>query len=1158
MFALRFQSLGLMWLIFGAHVMGQSSSDSFIGSYHGIWAKENPARFVQFVFESKENDRHAGYIDFGNNQVFPFTLISVNEDTWELKWDDSPDGPGGIDRFQIIQTPNGSCLAGNFHLASQDGIAQNLLVMIWLDQSLTQNPHKFPPLETPEIIDVVEADFSVYTAENGLAGNAVRSITQTADGYLWFGTTDGLSRFDGQDWRSFNPKSNPALPDDNITSLIPSTNGNLIVATKYSGIFFYNGLQFTPASCNEKIAQRWTRNLSQAPDGSLWFLLDESRTLCRLITDDRLTEWSLNDLFPLKLGDTRIPNTVNDIIALPENNVILGTTFGIRSFNAENQSVSCASFGWMNCSPVLSSQGGFWINYQNALVFTNPEIVPNKGINIPVYGDFIESRKSGIWLLNNSQRLVYQLKNDVAYRYQDIREKLNSTFNYILEDHEGNIWVTSASTGVGRLKPKLIQYFTTEPYGQPQVVQADDKGNVHIANLGSFVSWDGNKFEKIIMDEELKRKSPSLDPRILNRILSHECLALSFTKTNETWYGLALHGRDNKDRINMISDPIPLIARKQDETIEFFYHDDSFYGVRDGHSIAISRNDEVWYATDRGVYLWKEGEINHWDKDLHASCIFIDSSDRVLLGGYDEGLYIVDGAEVQQLDSTTDGLSSNTVLSIYQDQQGTLWLGSDEGITRISEKEIQTFKTGASFLQLPILSILEDEYGIMWFGTPNGIFAVEENSFDEILFGNRTDLRAIRFGRKDGIENESVYADFSPSAARAINGDLYFCVHQGMIRFDPVEAMRYVSGPSLKITKCLRPDRIYFDHDQPAFHLQGNQLTLPPEAQQVIAFDYSALSFAYPEDIRYEYRLQGISEQWTNADDQRRAWFTNLAPGDYSFEVRAFSHNDAISPKPATLALHIQPFYYQTWIFRLGLIGMVALLIAGLHRWRLRYRVRIKALENQIELDAERSRIARDMHDEIGSSLAQIRLLGELGRKFEGRTGESESLARQISNLAHAAAKSMREIIWSLNPDKSAVDDLEDYIRSMADQLFEGSTIQTQISVQRSTDSLILSPTFRRQLVLILKGILTNTLLHSRANELHIEVDISIEGLAFRIQDNGIGFDRSALPADAHGLSAIDQRVEEMHGSIMLESDAGKGTVYSIYLPYEQNKIVRD
>lgn len=1131
----RFGRIG--WSAYPVRVVFSAQQD---GAYHGLYylvrphGVEEPGGMIQII--RRDGHTWEARVQIGENE---HTVPDVKE----------------------VETVHGPALAGNLPVGSS-----LLLVVVWLDPDLPVHPAVLPEPVNPQIVETTNYHLAFYSSEDGLAGNAGRSITQTPDGYIWIGTHDGLSRFDGVNWKSFGPNTTPALSDPAVKALTPTPDGRLLVGTKSDGIFFFDGKTFQPSLSNHlKPGTDWEINNPEfAEDGAIWFVSDWGKILCRLGSDGSLETWTAEELTGISAGQVRSEFLLDRHFVISSNKVLVAAGFGKGARILDRSDDSIVYVDWNPALPYSERGELVFSSFDEALVFYDPDWNAEEVIGGPLTlskMQFFPGQRVGEYLGKSPWNFIRMRGRNIT-SFPDAAKKYPSARPY--QDREGNLWLVTGSSGVVRLRAHEIEVVVDERpthvgrLNTPKMVVADSEGNIHFTTWGTISKFDGVAFEDFWLEDEWNRQWQIPENRPITQFLRHSCLTLDPDDEAVRWVGLGNIRLDNADVVKQIDvnsgRRVPLLARVDQDSTQFFHHESFPLGALHAYAVAATPSGTVYVGNDQGLFVLNDGELDYWNETVgldpfEVMAIQVDSRGRVLFGGADSGLFIIEEDRPFRVLRREDGLSSNTVMSLFADQSGAIWIGTDHGVNRLDGGELQSFTDGAAFLSSEVLATIEDHLGNLWFGTDGGIFAVKRSAFDDYRAGRIDDLGALKFGLSDGMKNEGIFTWCTPSAARTPDNSLLFCTQKDLVRFDPEQLLATVVPPIIDITGCSQPDRTYLDRSISLGLYDGQRLDLPPEAQHVLFVDYAARVFSYPEKVRHQYRLRGVFDEWRNAGAQRRAMFTRLAPGDYTFEVRAINHNDAVSPRIATLPIHLAPYYYQTLWFRLG----VALTILGaaflFYRWRLGYQNRILALEKKMEMNSERSRIARDMHDEIGSSLAQMRLLGELAGDLETENEETGQLASQIERLAVNSSRSLREIIWSLNAEKSSVDDLAEYLDVLVRDFFNGTGIRAEVTASKKETSLELSPQHRRQIVLICKGVMSNVLKHSKADRFSLEIESRAGELQLIFKDNGVGFDPEKVPVDSHGLQSIRERVSLLGGELTITSNVGKGTTMLVTVP---------
>jgi hypothetical protein len=309
-------------------------------------------------------------------------------------------------------------------------------------------------------------------------------------------------------------------------------------------------------------------------------------------------------------------------------------------------------------------------------------------------------------------------------------------------------------------------------------------------------------------------------------------------------------------------------------------------------------------------------------------------------------------------------------------------------------------------------------------------------------------------------------------------------------------------------------------------------LRVPPGKQR-FEFHYAGLSFTAPEKVRFEYKLEGLEEDWVDAGTRRAALYSYLQPGNYRFHVRACNNDGVWNDAGVSLGLIVLPHFWQTWWFRLlAGLGVLLLFVAG-------YEIRL-GVDRRLAL--LRLRVARDLHDEVGSNLGSIALLTEVISKQ--RNAPSAEVG-EIRRVAVQTIDSLRDIVWFLDP---AGDDMRNLVLRMKDAartLLPGIPFEFRSA---GPDSSVPSLEFRRNVFPVFKEILHNVAKHASATRVEIGVTLGLRQFELRVHDNGVGFGESQVRL-GNGLKNLRRRAAELRGKVTIESRTREGTTVTFTAP---------
>ena len=310
-----------------------------------------------------------------------------------------------------------------------------------------------------------------------------------------------------------------------------------------------------------------------------------------------------------------------------------------------------------------------------------------------------------------------------------------------------------------------------------------------------------------------------------------------------------------------------------------------------------------------------------------------------------------------------------------------------------------------------------------------------------------------------------------------------------------------------------------------------------PAAQNNLRIEFASLHFASGEVLRYQYRLEGADADWSPPTDQRTVNYSSLSPGSYRFVVRAVNGEGLASPKDATIGFVIlPPVWRRAWFIGLMMSALAAMLYAG-HRYR---------VQQLLHLERIRTRLASDLHDDIGSGLAEIAILTDVA-EVQPVAGGGE-LLRRAGDRARQLREAMSDIVWSVDPQHGNLIDLIGRVRQTVFSLMESNGTRVTFEAPVDPGAVGLAPDRARHFLLITKEALTNVLRHADASEVSVILRLEHRTLSLEVRDDGCGFD----PAETHagmGLRNLRRRAAESGGELSVDSSPCRGTTVIFRLP---------
>jgi len=332
-----------------------------------------------------------------------------------------------------------------------------------------------------------------------------------------------------------------------------------------------------------------------------------------------------------------------------------------------------------------------------------------------------------------------------------------------------------------------------------------------------------------------------------------------------------------------------------------------------------------------------------------------------------------------------------------------------------------------------------------------------------------------------------------------------------------------------------------------------SHLFIPPGRGE-LEFKYTALSYTAPEKNRFKYRLEGLDADWVDAGNRRAAFYNNTPPGDYTFRVIACNNDGVWNTIGSSVKLTLHPHYWQTWWFKsFGAIACLSLVASSaryLTKRRLRWK--LQQLEQQHAVEKERTRIARDMHDDLGARLTQIMLMSDHSKQKETMDEVRVTLGK-ISHTARNVVDNLDALVWSANPVNDSIDKLIAYIYEFAPAFLQMSSVRCRFDVPDEIPDGPLSAEVRHNLFLVIKETLHNIVKHAGASNVDIALRHEANVLTVTIKDNGKGFLPESISTFGNGLKNMEQRMKQVGGSFCLTSAPGKGTRVRMEIPLHLN-----
>lgn len=826
--------------------------------------------------------------------------------------------------------------------------------------------------------------FKKISIEQGLSQSSVQAILQDKLGYMWFGTEDGLNRFDGYTFRIFkhDPEDPTSLSNNNILALFQDQEGSIWIGTNGSGLDRYDQQNggFVHYRANKEdphsLSNDFILNISEDRSGNLWIGTSGGGLNRFDRQNNRFTTYQFDKQDPGSLSGNRVLGLYAD----PMGMLWVATEGGLDQYDYQSDRFTHVEqiaslpmkFRFNELAPMLRDQAGLlWVGTSQGVIRLHPEdgsytvfehdpedensLSDNevRSIHVDGFGALWIGTYGGGLNLFDSQHNTF-----TRFQYDRLNpDSLSSNFVYkIYEDQGGLLWIGTFGGGVNifdRNLERFAHYFA-EPNNPNSLsensifdMHEDQQGFLWIASYGGGL----NRFDP----ESGHFLHFKHDPNDPGSLADNEVWAVYQDQQGEIWVGT----NSGLDRF--------------DPTKQQFTH----YRHEPGNPVSLSNNvamavvedqqQGIWIGSEHGLNLYIQDEDNfrryvHEPDDPNSLsndsvwCLLVDSQNTLWIGTNGGGLNrlnIETGAfsSFQNDPENPNSLSHNTVLAIYEDHLGRIWVGTWGGGLNQLDRQSGAITRYTEKNGLPndvVYGILEDQDGYLWISTNKGL-----SRFDPAneIFKN--------FSAVDGLQSN----EFNLNAhVKTREGELYFGGINGLTRFYPSQITTSTHIPAITISAMSVNNRVYredlTDNDEIRLGYQDNFLS----------FDFVLLDYRAPQNNQFTYKMVGIDQDWVNAGTRRHADYPNLPAGNYTFQVKGANSEGVWNEQGSAVRITITPPLWGTWWFRGGLILLLGIgVFTG-------YRLRVQGIEakrRELELQVEERTQALAALNEIAATVSE-------------------------------------------------------------------------------------------------------------------------------------------------------------------------------------------
>jgi ligand-binding sensor domain-containing protein/two-component sensor histidine kinase len=1025
--------------------------------------------------------------------------------------------------------------------------------------------------------------FRHITIEDGLSQSTIFSILQDRAGFMWFGTTDGLNRYDGYKFTHYfhNDLDTNSLSGNSIREIYEDGSGNLWIGT-VEGVLnkFHRSTEtFThyPLPDDSVIVNNSDDHYYDYP---LAFSRNINKTITVILEEDNDNLWVGtwgNGLYLFNKNDQtayHYYNDPDDSTSLPSNRI---TKLAIDSL--DNLWIGTFGGGLSRMKRNAPRESQTFFNYTH-IDDSIRSISDDKVISLLIDHDnslWVGTFHGGLNILDSSQMSL--TPSDAKFKIYHFLGRQGLSTNSVMaitEDEYHNKWIGTFGGGLNKFNhpDTSVTIFTHNPFNENSI---SDNDILSLLVDNSGVIWIGTHLGKGLSKLETNSvKFGILQKETGNsRSLNDDVVWSIHQDTSSVlWIGTYRGGLNKYDRTT--------------NTYTYYRSDDDINSISDDHVRAIKedKSGNLWIGTYGGGlnhfdkaagkftrYMHKDDDESSLGSDQIQS-IHIDSRNVCWIGTFGGGLHKFDINTVEpgepikfkkyvSSESDVNSISDNRIYCIYEDSKQNIWIGTFGGGLNKYIKESDNFEIyqydfadRASISHNQILSIIESSDGNIWVGTYGGglnkfyatkknfeRFGKAEGFASQVIYGILEDKNKNLWLSSDiglskynlGTENITNYNLNDGLQSMEFSGGAYFKSEEGEMFFGGISGLNYFYPDSVRGNTYVPPVVISeFKIFNDVVKGVKDYIELSYD-QNFFTIEYAALDYTDPENNQYAHILEGLENEWHYTDAViRRAYYTNLEPGKYYFRVRGSNNDGVWNNVGLTLEIDILPPFWKTWWFIMLSIIFLGGLVSFLISMKVKHLLAIEKLK---------VRLAADLHDNVGAGLTEIAILSELtSNEVEGYSKSSADKLQNISDTARHLVDSMSDIVWFVNPQRDSLHDLiirlKDSYSDLLSEIgisFKTNNIDNIIDVKIPMD-------VRQNLYLIFKEAINNSIKHSRCNKINLELKLVGNILEMTLQDDGKGIDENNIRY-GNGLKNMQDRADTLGGKLYIKSIDSKGTV---------------
>ena len=933
---------------------------------------------------------------------------------------------------------------------------------------------------------VLQAQVKVHkhiTAKDGLVQGQAMVIREDSSGYLWIGTYGGVSRWDGKNFMNLTTLN--GLTASQVMDIEVSPDGTVYMAPYGGGIISYKDGIIDTINESKGLSTNWISEIHILKNGDVLFGGYQGNI--SLLKNDSLLSW----IDPTELNG----KSIWEIYESKDGSFYIGTYHGgffhikdkkVTNFSSKDGLLNdnVWSFHENNDSSMFIGTNGGLHKFKNGRI----ESVFHREIKIT----------ASIYRILDYNKTLYFASSDGLYIKQDNQIELITSENglsinelwSLYLDKNGFVFLGTNGNGFHIYKPNLIENFSTLnwlPANNVWVITADSVNNKFIGTDNGLLIKSGNT-SKIISTAE--------------GLTGNNIRSIKIGSNKDIYIG-------TRTGLNILTK----------NSIKKVTVDD---GLIDNQIFAIeeSFNNEIYIATREGVSLLSNNSIKNITEidglvGNYVQTILSASDSTIYFGTYGSGVTYYKNGIYKHI-TKENGLVDEKVQTLAEGDFDEIYIGTYEGGMNIwdgTKIKVIDIEDGLSSNSIQSIAV----------GKNNQVYVTTLESINIIDLNNGGIPRIRIINSEDGLASddcnrESTYLDK--------DGILWVGTKNGLTKYNPKYDLPITTPPAIYITEL---DVFNKPYD---LKINSEHLSLNYD-QNYLKFYYTGINLSSPDKMIFRYKLTNIDKDWVESNNTA-VQYTSLDDGKYTFEVKAKNEWGYWS-EPAKLTFTINPAWWETWWFYLIAFSAITSLIAFLASYHYRH---------LLALEKVRTKISEDLHDNIGSGLAEITFLSEMVKSHVKENEKANKGLNNITGISKTLIDDMRDIVWLVNPNNDTLKDLFNRLQDSYQEVLKFSEISLAVNGIDKLSKVRLPMSYRQHIFLMFKEAINNSLKYSECKNIIINVNTDAQILRVDLSDDGKGFDIENANM-GNGVNNIKKRAKMINGNVSINSEIGKGTSIS-------------